>query len=272
MTRGRLAALAALALALAGVACDRLASNLSGSARPEAGLLRGKLPVAAHAVTHASRLTDGIAAEPGDPGRTDLTAELSRPDAFVTWDLGAQVPVRCALVDGDGEATFTLSLSADGKDFLALYRAPPDEDRGQQLRAGRDLPGTGRYLLLSSTGGDGHRSVSEVSAWRECPKTWPPLAMQKGTPDDEAVRLKLWAFAALGVAYVLAYRGRGPDWLKLLGVVPAGVGVALVVQVVDLWPPTAELATRLALAGGAIVAALLARRLVPRRAAPPPVS
>ena len=134
----------------------------------------------------------------------------------MTWDLGADTPVRCALIDADGDDAYTLSLSKDGKDFLVLYRAAPDEDRGQQLRAGRDLNVSGRYLLLSAAGGDGVWSVSEVSAWRDCPKSWPPLAMQKGTPDDESMRLKLWAFAALAIAYVLAYlqaharRGQAP--------------------------------------------------------------
>ena len=66
----------AVALAVTAFACDRLASNLAGGTAPEAGLLRGKLPVASSGVTHLKRLTDGIAAQPGDPPRTDLTPEL----------------------------------------------------------------------------------------------------------------------------------------------------------------------------------------------------
>jgi hypothetical protein len=266
-------ALPLVGLALATTAsCDRLVTNLGGGAGPEAGLLRGKLPVASHAVTHVTRLTDGIAATPGDPPRTDLTAELARPDSFVTWDLGAETPVRCALIDADGDDTYTLSLSKDGQDFVALYRAGVDEDRGQQLRAGRDLNGSGRYLRLAAGGGDGLRSVSEVRAWADCPTTWPPLALQKGTPDDEAVRLKLWAFAALGVAYVLTYRKRSPDWAKLLGVAPAGVGIALAVQVAELWPPSAALALRLAAAIAAILAAAALRWLLGRRRPPSPAA
>jgi hypothetical protein len=254
-----------LALAGAAASCDRLVTNLGGGAGPEAGLLRGKLPVASHAVTHVTRLTDGIAATPGDPPRTDLTAELTRSNSFVTWDLGAETPVRCVLIDADGDDTYTLSLSKDDKDFIVLYRAGVDEDRGQQLRAGRDLAGSGRYLLLMAAGGDGLWSVSEVRAWADCPTTWPALAMQKGTPDDEAVRLKLWAFAALGVAYVLTYRKRSPDWAKLLGVAPAGVGIALAIQVAELWPPSAALALRVGGAVAAILAALAVRTLVARR-------
>jgi hypothetical protein len=263
VTPRRRARLFALALAaLAPAACDRLATNLSGGAGPEAGLLRGKVPALSRAASHVGRLTDGIAATPGDPWRTDLTAVLAAPDAFATWDLGAETPLRCALVDADGNDSYTLSVSSDGQTFTPLWTATPDEDPGQQLRAGRDLRGSGRYLRLSASGGDGQWSLSEVSAWRECPTRWPPLAMQKGTPDDEAVRLKLWAFAALAVAYVLIYRRRAPDWVKLLGVAPAGVGLALALQVHELWPPSSALAIRLVAVGAAIVAAGAVRRLI----------
>jgi hypothetical protein len=263
MTRAR--PLAAFALALgASAACDRLATNIVGAPGPGAGLLRGKLPAEARGLTHAVRLTDGIAASPGDPARTDLTAELASSGSHVTWDLGAETPVRCALIDADGESAFKLSVSRDGAAFEELWTAPRDEDRGQQLRAGRDLRGAGRYLRLDGAAG-ARASVSELSAWRDCPSSWPPLAMQKGTPDEEAVALKLWAFAALAAAYVLVYRKRAPDWVKLLGVAPVGVGAALAVELVDLWPPSGALAGRLAAALAVIGAAAGARWLVGRR-------
>jgi hypothetical protein len=275
MGGSRAARLAALSCALAAVAaCERLASNLSGGVGPEAGILRGKLPGDSRGVSHVGRLTDGIAASPGDPWRTDLTAVFASPQSFVTWDLGAETPVPCALVDADGDDTYMLSVSSDGRTFAPLWSAPPDEDAGQQLRAGRGLRGAGRYLRLSAAGGDGRWSISEVSAWRECPTQWPPLAMQKGTPDDDAVRVKLWAFAALAVAYVLFYRKRAPDWAKLLVVAPAGVGIALAVQLAELWPPSAALATRVAGVAAALVVTFALRRLVRRasgrRMTPPP--
>lgn len=259
--------LAALACGLAALAaCDRLATNLSGGVGPKAGILRGKLPGDSRGVSHVGRLTDGIAASPGDPWRTDLTAIFASPQSFVSWDLGAETPIRCALVDADGDDTYTLSVSSDGRTFAPLWSAPPDEDAGQQLRAGRGLRGAGRYLRLSAAGGDGRWSVSELSAWRECPTQWPPLAMQKGTPDDDAVRVKLFAFAALAVAYVLFYRKRAPDWAKLLVVAPAGVGIALAVQLAELWPPSPALAARLAGVAAALLVTVALRRLVLRAA------
>jgi hypothetical protein len=263
----RAVVLAAAFVSLA--ACERLAT-LGGGIGPEAGVLRSKLPVESRGVTHVLRLTDGIAASAGDPWRTDLTAVLSSPEAYVTWDLGRETPLRCALLDADGNDSYTLATSRDGRTFVPLWTAAPDEDAGQQLRAGRDLRGVGRYLRLWASGGDGRWSVSEVSAWSDCPKAWPPLAMQKGTSDDEAVRTKLWAFAALALAYVLLYRKRAPDWVKLLGVAPAGVGVALAVQLAQIWPPSSELALRLGVVVAAVVVAL-AGRLIAARVARAPV-
>jgi hypothetical protein len=253
-----------LLFGLGAFACDRLVPNLAGPIGPEAGIVRGKLPVGSRAVTQVKRLTDGIAAKAGDPGRTDLTSALTSADAFVTWDLGAETAVRCALVDADGDDRYHLTLSSDGATFTPLWTAEPDPDRGQQLRAGRDLKGTGRYLRLSATGGDGRWSVSELSAWSACPTTWPPLAMQAGTPDDEALRFKIQAFLVLAVASVLLYRKRLPDWAKLLVALPAGLAIAIGVQLAQMGPPSPEIARWLVVAAGAIVVTIALRLAIAR--------
>jgi hypothetical protein len=273
--RGALVATAVAALLVAGaLACDRMATNLSGGFGPEAGVLRGKLPSASRDLRHAQRLTDGIAAEPGDPWRTDLTAVMSSAESFVTWDLGADVPVRCVLVEGDGNDTYVVSLSKDGQTFAPLWTAGVDEDRGQQLRAGRDLQGTGRYLRVTAAGGDGQWSLAEVSAWSTCPKAWPPLAMQHGASLDQAVTLKLWVFETLALVFIFFYRARMPDWAKLLGVVPAGIGISLGLQLADLWPLTGTLSLTVPVAAGSVAVVLVLRivlAVVARaRAAPPP--
>jgi hypothetical protein len=262
-----------VAAALAPLACDRLA-NLGGTFGPEAGVLRAKAPAASRGVAHVKRLTDGIAASPGDPSRTDLTAVFSAPDAFATWDLGSEMPVRCALIDADGDDRYTVSLSSDGKTFVPLWTAERDEEGGQQLRVGRDLKGTGRYLRLGAQGGDGRWSVAELSAWRDCPSSWPPLAMQKGESDDLALGYKLWAFGPTALLYLVLYRRRWPDWVKLLGVVPAGLAIALGIQVAQDWPVSSGLALRLAVVSAVVLVAAILRALAVRReraaaAAPP---
>jgi hypothetical protein len=268
--------LALVASAFAALSCDRLATNLGGGYGPEAGVLRARLPVEARGVAHVKRLTDGIAAATGDPSRTDLTAVFSGADPSATWDLGSELPVRCALIDADGDDRYVLSLSSDGRTFTPLWTAERDEEPGQQLRAGRDLKGAGRYLRLTATGGDGRWSVAEISAWTDCPTSWPPLAMQKGVDDDQSLRRELLAFAALSVVYILLYRKRAPDWAKLLGVVPAGLAIAALVQLAQEWPPSSEVRPLIAAAAAAPLAAAAVRATIERarrrRAEPPPAA
>jgi hypothetical protein len=255
--------------ALLPVACDRLATTLGGGVAPEAGVLRAKLPAEARGVAHVKRLTDGIAAATGDPSRTDLTAVFTAADAYATWDLGGETPVRCALIDADGDDSYVVSLSSDGRTFAPLWTADPDTEGGQQLRAGRDLRGAGRYLRLSAVGGDGRFSVAELSAWRDCPTSWPPLAMQKGVPDEQSLGWKLWAFGPAALLYVLLYRRRWPDWVKLLGVVPAGLAIALAIQLAEDWPPSPGIAARVGAVAGAVIVAAVVGNVLRRRSTKP---
>lgn len=257
----------ALAVAsLAAAACTGVATSIGGKPGPDAGLLRGKMPVRSSHVSHLDRLTDGIAAYPDDPARTDLAALFATPEAFVVYDLGAETPIACASVDADGNDQYVVALSNDGVTFTPLWTAPAVPDAGVQPRASHDLHGRGRYLRLSASGGDGIYAVTEVSAAAECPPRWPPiLAPQHGTPIDRSLAAKAWTFAALAAAYVLAYRRKLPDFLKLLVAAPVGVFIALVLQLVDIWPPPASLRLPL-LAAPAIVAAAFALRVAVLRA------
>jgi hypothetical protein len=241
------AALAITAMAAAG--CTGVATSLGGRPGPEAGLLRGKSPVRSHGVTHVDRLTDGIASSPDDPPRTELTSVFASPDAFVVYDLGAETPIACATVIADGDDRYTLALSRDGTTFTPLWSAPATEDRGMQPRAAHDLQGAGRWLRLTASGGDGAYAVSELAVAARCPPRWPPaLALQRGTPIEHSARTKAWAFAALAAAFILGYRRRAPDFVKLLVAVPVGVGIALMVQLAEMWPPPPSVARPLAAA------------------------
>lgn len=258
-----LAALAAGSIAVA--ACTNIATSFGGKPSPEAGLLRGRSPSRAAGVTHVDRLTDGIAARPDDPPRTELTSLFASPDAFVIYDLGAETLVDCAAIDADGDDAYALSISADGVTFTPLWTAPPEPDHGMQPRAARNLHGSGRYLRLAASGGDGVYAVAELSAAADCPPRWPPaLAPQQGTPIDRSAATKAWAFAALGAAYVLGYRRKLPDFFKLLVAAPLGVAIALAFQLADIWPPPRSLLGPL-LAAPAIIAAAFALRVAASR-------
>ena len=114
-----------------------------------------------------------------------------------------------------------------------------------QPRAVRDLHSTGRYLRLAASGGDGVYAVAELSVAADCPPRWPPaLAPLHGTPIDHSAATKAWAFAALAAAYVLAYRRRAPDFVRLLVAAPLGVALALAFQLAEIWPPPRSCSAR----------------------------
>lgn len=254
---------AELALVGSVLACTGVATNLSGRPGPEAGLLRGKTPVSSDGVRHAPRLTDGITADLGDPIRSELTSAFDAPGAFVTYDLGASVAIDCAAITADARGRYLLAASEDGQRFVPLWKIPAEEGGGIQLRTGRELGGRGRYLRLSSEATEaasGERAVAELSAAGPCPARWPPaLARAKGTPDEEDVRTKAWLFAGLAAAYAFVYRKKAPDFVKLLIVLPAGIAIALVVALANLWPLSGRLALHLVAAVGTVALAVGAR-------------
>jgi hypothetical protein len=241
----------AVAGLLAAAGCTGVATGLAGRPSAEEGVLRGKFPVASHGVTHIDRLTDGIAANPDDPRQTDLTSVFRTGDAFATFDLGAAVPIACVALDAAGDAAFAISLSGDGRAWQPLWTAAPTGEHGIEPRAVRGLTGSGRYLRVSAAGGEAPSAVAELAAASACPLRWPPpTALQAGTPIEESASWKAWALAASAAVFILAYRRRSPDFIKLLVAVPIGLATALTVQLADVWPPSGALGLVL----GAVVA------------------
>ena len=257
---------AAAAAVMVVAACTDLATSIGGRPGPEAGLLRGKQPIKSAGVTHAQRLTDGITAAPGDPVRTELTSLFSSPDGHVVYDLGSTVPIACVAVDADSGSRYKLAVS------VGRGRVAADVDRGGDGRARhpdarRSQPD--RVGPLRAPGRGSRRRPAcrrrAVDARSDCLARWPPpLAPQRGTPVERSLLSKWWLFVALASAYVLAYRRKLPDFIKLLVAAPLGIGVAVAVQLGDAWPLSPSLYAPLA-GGAAIVAAAVAVRVVVSR-------
>jgi len=246
-------------------ACSDLATGIGGRPGPEAGLLRGKQPVSAAGVTHVARLTDGITAAPGDPPRTDLTSLFSPRGGHVVYDLGSSVPITCVALDADSGSSYTLNVSADAVTWQPMSTAAAIGEPGIQTRAVRNLTAVGRYVRLVVEPGAGPHAVAELSIASDCASRWPPpLAPQRGTLIESAALSKWWLFVALASAYVLAYRRTLPDFVKLLVAAPLGIGIALAIQLADVWPPPPSMHAPLA-GGAAIVAAAVAVRVVVSR-------
>jgi hypothetical protein len=256
-------AAAAAVMVVAG--CTDLATGIGGRPGPEAGLLRGKQPVSSAGVTHVARLTDGITAAPGDLPRTDLTSLFSSPGGHVVYDLGSAVPIRCVALDADTGSKYTLNVSADAVAWQPMLTAATTGEPGIQTRAIRNLTAVGRYVRLAVEPGSGPHAVAELSMSSDCAARWPPpLAVQRGTPVETSALSKWWLFVALASAYVLAYRRKLPDFIKLLVAAPLGIGLALAIQLAQIWPPPPSLRAPLA-GGAAIVAAAVAVRVVVSR-------
>ncbi|HEX3694733.1 MAG TPA: hypothetical protein VH374_05020 [Polyangia bacterium] len=230
--------LAAAAIAL-GAATGSCTGSGGGSAIPPGpgqGLLRGKLPSSAVGVTHTERLTDGVAPLAGNFWRTELTSVIP-PGGRVIYDLGQSTPIHCALVEGDNNDHYRFSVSEDGQAFMPLWTGGPVPGAGMRFRYGKDLTGQGRYVRVTADGGDGAYSVGELAVYRDCPTEWPPTFSEaNGTSLQETAQFRLWLFGLAMVIFLLIHNRQSRDLVRLLIVVPIGLGLSAAFSLADVWP------------------------------------
>lgn len=224
-------ALGLCALVLAVVGCA------SRSERGGAGILAGKSPSSVRAVDRAGVLTDGVASRDGDSWNTHRTAVFRGPGAEVVFDLGEVTPIVAVWLHGDNNDSYAVSVSNDGQSYQQLWASPAVNARGLRPRFTKDLSGSGRYLRITASGGDGSYALSEIQVFSELPAPFPPDVPQRaGYPIEERVRsnililgLALLAFALLG------RRGIGWWWAVLLAL-PVFAGWQLFDSVQQAWP------------------------------------
>ncbi len=177
---GLVPGLALLSLTLAGACVEESTDPIPGNILVGAKVEQAGVP-------HTMRLTDGQLSVEGDPWDTAITARFDNPQGSVSWDLGADKPIRCALVQGDNNDTYILSGSADGKTWQQLWQGGAVDGPGMRTRQAQ-LNGTARYLRLTAQGGDQLYSVGELAVFSECPKGWPKMSLNRmeAAPSEEA--------------------------------------------------------------------------------------
>ncbi len=265
---------AALHFAFAGGVALALAACGGAQERPIAGdLLQEARRSAVVGIRHPARLTDGLAAVEGDPWLTNLASRLTSERSQITFDLGAEKPLGCAMVQGDNNDSYALLGSADGATFTTLWIAGPAPGAGMRLRQGQ-FAGSARYLRLEASGGDSLYAVTELAVFATCPATWPgvELARAAGVPSYPAAHESLLLLAIAGSAFLLLHRRKGPRWIGLLAVVPIAAALHAAVALAEIYPFPNTDEESLVRAVVALLAGLLVVKetFLPERFAPEP--
>jgi hypothetical protein len=160
-----------LSLTLVGACVEESSDPIAGNVLVSAKAQHAGLP-------HTMRLTDGQLSVEGDHWDTAITARFENPQASVTFDLGGDKPIRCALLQGDNNDVYVLAGSADKKSWQTIWEAPPVDGAGMRTRQAQ-VNGNTRYLRVSASGGDQFYSIGEVAAFSECPKGWPKISLNR---------------------------------------------------------------------------------------------
>jgi hypothetical protein len=234
-----------------------------------ANLLEGTKPIRSKGVHNAGRLTDGEISQDGDFWNTQMTARVEHT-GFVEYDLGEPMPVSNLLIQADNDDRYLVSGSMDGEIYGSLWEAAPVHARGLQQRTADQLGATARYLRIAPAGGDRNYSISEIQAYAERPAQWPPkLVARRGI--DVAIDLRSaivrWGFVCMALLVVL--RRGASRWLELSALVPLVLGVALAVDIAEVWPlGERELSLLRAVVAAIAGGALLLEAYAPARWAP----
>jgi hypothetical protein len=253
--------------AFAFVLCGTLSAR-AGAPEPAPSLLEKATVINSNGVTHTERLNDRVVSPDGDYWRTDISAAFSNPSGSITWDLGQEVQVRSAYLQGDNNDTHILSISSDNKTYAPLWNAPVVESPGMRDRATHSINAKGRYVRLQARGGDRMYALTEVRLSSDpAADLGSQLTTKKGTPVEEQLQDRIvWFGIIASLCIILARRGQ-PLWTTLaLAAIPAGVGIWCYQAAMDVWPVgQREIGLMRATAAAIALVAVLREALAPRR-------
>lgn len=252
------AAFAVVAAALLVLVCG---CSRVGSATP-GNVLHGKQPTKVTEVREPKRLTDGAVAVQGDHWESDLVAVFLSARSSLEWDLGREVRVHGAYLQGDNNDEFFLEGSADGNQWSPLWTAGSVSGAGLRLRSTDKLDASVRYLKLTAKGGDPAVSASELQVYETLPAPFPPkLKAYRGKRARFPGELETLAFGVITSFALLAHRRTFPSWLRLLfTLVPLGSAFwAWSAVTSDAWPPVQPVTDAVRAISAVVAAAAVAR-------------
>jgi hypothetical protein len=219
-----------------------LAVTTERPAQGASNLLAGKRPSRTSGVANVTVLTDGVGAFEGDDWNTTVAAVFASDRAFVEFDLGRNVKISAAYLQGDNNDEYVITVSEDRTSFVPLWIAPPRNEAGLRERWSDGLSGQARWVRLGVRGGDRAYSVAELQLFEERPKTMPPN-LQRVHGESQGVPVRtgcLYLIAAFGLFLFLSNAMTTPGRLLLLTAFPLLAAGLVLLAVDDAWPPTAR--------------------------------
>ncbi|HKP60039.1 MAG TPA: discoidin domain-containing protein [Polyangiales bacterium] len=139
-------------------------------------LLKNATVVAPEIKTGVGVVTDGAISVEGSFWSGNDSVVLPKDQPVLGYDLGGVQLLKAFLLQGDNNEDYILEGSTDTEHWAPLWTAPPVWV-GQGLRTRSVVlkqPVAARYVRVNPQGGDGFYSVSELQAYCEVPKAFPP--------------------------------------------------------------------------------------------------
>jgi hypothetical protein len=222
---------------LLSLACGRGGRGGEGDAE-STSLLTGKQPTRVQGVRNPERLNDDAIAPTGDHWNGSLSAVFASSRAFVEYDLGQEMPIWGAFVQGDNNDTYVISGSTDGTSFTPIWRAPTSHVGGLQARSQSNLDKTARYIRISAEGGDGSYALTEVQLYPTALSKFPPdLRQRQSVQVGELVRSKTLVFVSALAGLLFLTSASTPLWWKgLLLLLTAATGYDGLRTILEHWP------------------------------------
>ena len=157
---------------------------------PTGNLLDGARTQALEAEGDSQKAVDGEFAPEGSLPGLDSGVLAYQPSAFLVVDLGAQRTINAFALQASQNDFYSVEGSVDGTQWFGFWRASPvDSGKGLRTRSARlPRPGDARYLRVRGEGGDRNYAISELRAYCQVPKVWPPSVVTMNEAEPPGLR------------------------------------------------------------------------------------